>query len=138
MGDTSDEPVESDEEIIQRELDENGVDAERALAVLIDTIVARHVDCAMRMYGKRPKWTPGNERLNALTAAIDALFQQSTLPGQATFDTSPRSDLPDDDAINVRRMLIRLLGQIQFAAEKRAGLGDDDDDEPPKMRLVTD
>jgi hypothetical protein len=137
MGDASDETIESDDEILQRELDENGVDAERALAVLIDTIVERHVDCAMRMYGKRPKWTPGNERLNALTAAIDALFQQSTLPGQTTFDTSPRPDLPDDDAINVRRMLIRLLGQIQFAAEKRAGLNEDDD-EPPKMRLVRD
>jgi hypothetical protein len=134
-----DEPIESDEEIIQRELDENGVDAERALAVLIDTIVARHVDCAMRMYGKREKWKPGNERLNALTAAIDSLFQQSVVEGQTTFDTSPRPDLPDDDAINVRRMLIRLLTQVQFAAEARAGLHDeDDDDEPPRMRLVTD
>ena len=36
-----------------------------------------------------------------------------------------------------RRMLIRLLGQIQFAAEERAGLHEDDD-EPPKMRLVRD
>ena len=136
MGDEHDDD-ETDEEIIQRELDENGIDAERALAVLIDTIVARHVDCAMRMYGKRPKWTPGNERLNALTAAIDALFQQSLVEGQTTFDTSPRPDLPDDDAINVRRMLIRLLGQIQFAAEHRAGLHEEDD-EPPKMRLVRD
>jgi hypothetical protein len=133
----ADESPESDEDILQRELDENGVDAERALAVLIDTIVARHVDCAMRMYGKRPKWTPGNERLNALTAAIDSLFQQSVVEGQTTFDTSPRPDLADDDAINVRRMLIRLLGQIQFAAERRAGLNEDDD-EPPKMRLVRD
>src|SRR5690348_7816267 len=96
---TEDTP-ESDEDILRRELDENGVDAERVLAVLIDTIVARHVDCAMRMYGKRPKWTPGNERLNALTAAIDALFQQSTLPGQTTFDTSPRPELSADDPVN--------------------------------------
>ena len=134
MGDDTAEP---DEDILRRELDENGVDAERALAVLVDTIVARHVDCAMRMYGKRPKWTPGNERLNALTAAIDALFQHSVVDGQTTFDTSPLPDRPDDDPVNVRRMLIRLLTQIQFAAEARAGLHEDDD-EPPTMRLVTD
>jgi hypothetical protein len=129
--------TETDEQIIRRELDENGVDAERALAVLIETIVARHVDCEMRKLGRRPKWTPGNERLNALTAAIDALFQQSILPGQKTFDTSPHPDLPADDPVNVRRMLIRLLGQIQFATEHREGLHEDED-EPPPMRLVRD
>ena len=131
------EPVETDEEIIRRELEECDVDAERALEVLAATLVARHLDCELRKRGGRPPWGPGQERVNALTGAMDALHQLSCVPGQQTFDYSPVPDLPAHDAVNVRRMLFRLLGQLQFAAETRAGMGGDDEPRP-WMRLVTD
>ena len=131
------EPVETDEEIIQRELEECDVDPERALEVLMSTLVARHIDIELRKRGGKPPWTAGQERANALVPAMDALHQLSAVPGQTTFDYSRHPDLPASDAVNVRRMLFRLLGQLQFAAEKRAGMYGDD--EPRQwMRLVRD
>ena len=130
----------TDGAIIRRELDEYDVDAERALAVLVGTLVARHLDCEMRKRGRKTPWGPGQERTNALTAAMDALFQHSR-GDQQTFDSAPHPGLPADDAVNVRRLLMRLLVQCQVLAERQAGLTHDedgDDDGRPQMRLVTD
>ena len=133
---------ESDEDVIRRELDEGDIDAERALAVLLDTLVARHVNCERRRReGERRPLAPqpGQDRPNALTAAMDALHQGAH-KGSTSFDIAPRPDLPADDAINVQRLLMRLLTQLQWSAERRAGLiddeDDDDDDGRPRMRLV--
>jgi len=134
---------ESDEDIIRRELDQSDVDAERALAVLLATLVGRHVDCERRKrdHLRRPLAPqPGQDRPDALTAAMDALHQGAHRDS-STFDVAPRPDLAADDAINVQRMLMRVLIQCQLAAERRAGLVDDDDDDddaPPRMRLVND
>lgn len=136
-GEDTPEPVETGEEIIRRELEENDVDPERALAVLIQTLVARHVDVQLRRRGGRPPWGPGQERVNALTGAMDALHELSCVPGQQSFDYSRVPELPPGDAVNVRRLLFRLLGQVQFAAERDAGLTGDDEPRP-WMRLVTD
>jgi hypothetical protein len=132
------EEADTDEAIIQRELDEDDVDAERALVVLVGTLVTRHMDCELRKLGLREPW-PGADRTNALVAAMDALFQYSRADEQ-TFGAQPHPELPADDAVNVRRMLMRVLTQCQFLAERQAGIaGDDDDDKPPPMmRLVTD
>lgn len=136
-----DQTVETDEQVIRRELDESGVDGERALAVLVGTLVARHMDCALRQGSRGPARGPGQERPNALVAAMDALFQHSRGPGALgqTFDSAPRADLAPDDAINVRRMLMRVLSRCQFLAEGQTIMdGDDDDDGRPRMRIVRD
>jgi hypothetical protein len=134
--DSAGEP-EPDVDIIQRELEECDIDAERALEVLMATIVARHIDIELRKRGGRPPWGPGRERANALVPAMDALHELSCVPGQESFDYSPVPDLPPGDAVNVRRMLFRLFGQLQFAAEKRHGMYGDDEPRP-WMRLVRD
>lgn len=136
--------AESDEDVIRRELDEGEIDAERALAVLAATLVDRHVDCERRKRERERRrgiGPPAQDRPDALTAAMDALHERAHR-GSTTFDITPRPDLPADDAINVQRLLMRLLTQLQWLAERRAGLiaddedDEDDDDGPPKMRLV--
>ena len=131
---------------VKRALKSEGVDADRALLVLIATLVVRHIEWTRRhMKGARglPPWSPGNERLNALTAAMDALHQCNATDTQAmggrAFDTSPIPGVPGKDARNVRRLLMRLLAECQFIGEAKLGLDKDDDDDPPThMRLVRD
>lgn len=135
------ETPESDEDVIGRELFEGEIDGERALVVLLNTIVDRHVDCERRKRERERRGgigPPGQDRPDALVPVMDALHERAH-KGSTTFDITPRPDLPPDDAINVQRLLMRLLTQLQWSAERRAGLIDDDDDDgPPRMRLVKD
>lgn len=115
-------------QIVRHFLDEHDLDAERALAVLAAALVRRHMDIELRKLGKRPPYTPGNERKNALVVAMDALFQASGLaPGEN----------PKPGETNIPNLMFHLLGQCQFAAEERAGISGDDDEPPSYMRLVT-
>jgi hypothetical protein len=115
--------------IVRTFLEEHDLDAEQVLAVLAAALVRRHMDIELRKLGKKPPYTPGNERKNALVAAMDALFQASGLgPGEN----------PKEGELNISNLLFHLLGQCQFAAEERAGISGDDDEPPSYMRLVTD
>jgi hypothetical protein len=121
--------------LVRRVLKRNGLDATRALAVLAQTLANRHVDCELRKLGKRPAWTPGNERLNALIATMDALHQAGGT--RASFGGAQFSNPQEARETAELAALMQLLTEFQFAAEKGTGL-DKDDDEPPVMRLVTD
>jgi hypothetical protein len=116
------------EDALQQVLAEERLDAEQVLAVLVRTLVDRHVDCALRKLGRRPAWTPGNERANALVAAMDALHEARHRDAQ----TAPQR-------AGIQQTLFRMLTVCQMAAEHAAGLDRDDDDDPPThMRLVRD
>jgi hypothetical protein len=132
----ADIPAETAEDVVRRVLEENDVDAERALAVLVATIAARHVDVELRKLGRRPPWPYGNARVNAIIGVQDALHEQAH-KGCTNFDTSPLPDQPSNSTMNVQRMLMRLLSECQFMAEQQAGMSDDDEPRP-WMRLVTD
>src|SRR3954468_13307976 len=69
------EPVEPVEDALREFLEQEGMDGEAVLAVLVRTLADRHVDVQLRRRGKRPMWTPGNERADAMVAAMDALHE---------------------------------------------------------------
>ena len=122
---------ETEEQTVQRVLDQEDMDAEQLLVVLVKTLVARHVDCELRKMGRRDAWTPGNERTNALVAVGDALYEAKA-----------KMDSADGGEHRLDSVIIRAIQQIlmagQFCAEYRAGIIDDDGEERPIMRLVTD
>jgi hypothetical protein len=119
------EPV---EEALRNALEDEGLDAEEVLAVLVRTLADRHVDVEMRKRRRRPAWTPGNERTDALVAAMDALHEAGHRDAQA----APRR-------AELQRTLFRVLTVCMTAAQRAAGLDRDDDDDPPtQMRLVRD
>src|SRR3954471_1971295 len=121
------DPVPTDAaEIVSRVLDEHDVDAEHALLVLVKTLVLRHVDCELRKMGRRDAWTPGNERLNALTAAFDALYEnihrhegfRFAGPNQPHEKAGDAEGLEGaDERTAVRRALAHMLTECQFLAE---------------------
>jgi hypothetical protein len=127
---------ESAEVIVARVLEENDLDAEHALTVLVRTLVARHVDCELRKMGRRDAWTPGNERLNALTAAFDALYEAKCKIEEAA--KRGEGNPSDEIEADVMRSLNQMLATCQFAGERKANIIDDDGEERPIMRLVTD
>ena len=121
------EPV---EDALWQALAENDLDAEEVLTLLVRTLADRHVDVQLRKLGRRPRWTPGNERLDAMVAAMDALHEFSGRDAQAQ---PQRAEL--------QQTLFRVLGICMLAAQHAAGLDKDDDDDaqpPTHMRLVTD
>jgi hypothetical protein len=136
---TSGGVADAETRLVKRVMKENGgLDPARALAVLARTLVERHVDCELRKRGKRPAWTPGNERTNALTAALDAIFQAKAAR-TGTLGAAPRNQFaPPDPEADALQALIQLLLQCQIAAEHKLGMDKDDDDDRPMMRLVTD
>ena len=112
--------------IVRRRLGEERVDAETVLNALVQTLVKRHVDCQFEKLGRPIPTHGGQPRVNALIAAMDALHE-----GQG------RNAQDDPQLAAMQKMLFNLLGECQFAAEKKAGIGGDD--EPPEhMRLVRD
>jgi hypothetical protein len=135
-------PAESEIEAIERVLAENDVDPQRAIEVLVRTIMVRHIDCELRKMGRRPAFTPGNERTNSLVALLDALFQ-ANFKANPQGPQAPRERDPEEasgELTHVRQTLIQLLTTCQFLAEDREGFSEDDgsDDDRPPMRLVTD
>ncbi len=141
---------------VEAVLEEEDVSPEEALAELVRLLAARHVDIELRKRGRRPAFTPGNERLNALTAAFDAVHEARARNEQAAeahaqgkkpnaTDVRPGTR-PDDPALvdpalardlaNLQRVLTRLLMDAQIEAERNAGLDHDVDNPPPFMRLV--
>ena len=136
-------PPPTEEMVVRDVLAENGFSAERVLVALVETLVNRHVDCELRKYGRRDAWPPGNERANSLIAAMDALHQaRATLEGGTMFpqkDAPPPPPLAPEVAerVEVLRTIMQMLTHAQFAAERRANLIDDDGEEKPIMRLVT-
>lgn len=132
-------PEPTDEQIVREVLEENDFDAERVLVVLVETLVNRHVDCELRKYGRRDAWTPGNERINSLTAALDALHQAKFILEDQIKAAPPGGPPPGAaERGEVLRTIMQLLATSQFAAERRANLIDEDGEEKPIMRLVTD
>jgi hypothetical protein len=124
----------TDEQIVQRVLDEaglsgEGLDAERVLVELLRVTCARHVDCELRKMGRRDAWKPGNERMNTMVALMDAIH--------AAGGPNPK-DPADAEPAEVRRALWQMLAWAQFAAERKANIIGDDGEEKPIMRLVTD
>jgi hypothetical protein len=118
------------EEALRSVLAEEDLDAEEVLAALVRTLADRHVDVGLRRAGRRPAWTPGNERADAMVATMDALHEFSHRDAQA----APRR-------AQMQRTLFRALTLCMAAAQHAAGLDKDDDhddDPPPHMRLVTD
>ena len=152
------QPVEEIEDVVRRVLDEECLDAEEALVVLVRTIVNRHIDVSLRKAGLREPFTPGNERLNALTAVMDALHEwghrNPAVPAADEFELptvdAPPSDAPPVDPVtaalpgansgprSVQQLLMQMLTGCQFAAERGTGLDKDDDEPLGHMRLVTD
>jgi hypothetical protein len=120
------EPV---EEALRNALQDEGMEGEEVLAVLVRTLADRHVDVEMRKRRRRPAWTPGNERTDALVAAMDALHEF----GHRDAQTAPRR-------AQAQQTLFRVLTVCMMAAQRAAGLDrDDDGDDPPtQMRLVRD
>ncbi|HLL90108.1 MAG TPA: hypothetical protein VK324_12470 [Tepidisphaeraceae bacterium] len=121
----------SPDEQVEQALEENDVDAGEALVELVRVIVGRHVDCQRQRsarYIGRP--TAGNERPNALTAVCDALHQvmnRGRPLGGPPADAPAYGEPPDRQAV-VRQTLWALLLQAQLAAERQAGLLDDEED----------
>lgn len=140
------------QERVEAVLAEEGVPAERALAVLMDVLAGRHVDVELRKRGRKPAFSPGNERPNALNAVCDALYEARTRNEQAynaqASDGKEKDPSIDDgtfidgmiagDLANVQRVLFRLIIDAQFAAERAEGLDREDGEPPPYMRLVRD
>ena len=127
---------ESDDAIVSRVLEENDLDAGHALLILVRTLVARHVDCELRKMGRRDAWTPGNERMNALTAAFDALYETKCKMEEAAKRGEAKPG--DEFDLEVIRSLNQMLAGCQFSGERKANIIDDDGEERPIMRLVTD
>ena len=112
--------------IVRRRLGEERVDAETVLNALVQTLVKRHVACQFEKLGRPIPTRGGQPRKNALVAAQDALHEGHL-----------RNSADDPQLAAMQNMLFNLLGECQFAAEKKAGIGGDD--EPPGfMKLVTD
>ncbi len=119
-----DEPV---ERALRDVLAEEDLDAEEVLAVLVRTIADRHVDVSLRRAGRRPAFTPGNERTDAMVATMDALHE---------FGHRNAQDAPE--RARMQQTLFRALSMCMAAAQHAAGLDKDDDEPPTHMRLVTD
>jgi hypothetical protein len=121
-------------QIIERVLAEHGggVDAVAMLAALVEALVERHVDVELRRLGRREPYPIHNERADALKAANDALHQQAHARqrGAAAAAAAAREE--------ALRAVMAVLMHCQFAAEKAAGIGEDDgdDDRGAGMRLV--
>jgi hypothetical protein len=115
------------EAALREVLAEEDLDAEEVLAVLVRTLADRHVDVGLRRAGRRPAWTPGNERTDAMVATMDALHE---------FGNRDAPDVPR--RAEMQRTLFRALSMCMAAAQHAAGLDRDDDDPPTHMRLVTD
>lgn len=114
-------------ELIHRVLDDQGVDADEALAVLLGAMVERHVDVELRRLGRREPYPIHNERADALKAVGDAVHQAQC-----------RAEKQGEDEPDPMRAVWALLMEAQFAAEREAGIGGEDEDEPPRMRIVRD
>lgn len=116
-------------DVVSRVLGEEDLDPAEVLEVLVRTLVDRHVDVELRKRGKRTPYTRGNERLNALTATLDALHEsKSRADGQ-----------PDPEGMQpLRQALWQILLCSQMVAERGTGLDRDDDEPPTHMRLVRD
>ena len=114
--------------IVRRVLGENKLHAEQVLVVLVQTLVGRHVDCQLEKLGRRLASHGGQPRVNALVAAMDALHDQRWLNTQT-----------DPALADVQKRLFEMLTECQFVAEEKAGIGGDDDQDPPpgRMRIVT-
>jgi hypothetical protein len=119
--------------VVRRTLKENRLDAEQALIVLAQTLVARHIDCELVKMGRRIQPQP---RLDAFVASMDALHE-----------FRHRNAKTDPKLAGVQTILFQMLTGCQFAAEHAAGMdeeepGDDNggnDDPPPgRMRIVRD
>jgi hypothetical protein len=96
------------------------------LNVLVQTLTKRHVDCEFEKLGRPIPTRGGQPRRNALVATQDALHEGHL-----------RNSADDPQFAAMQQMLLGLLTDCQFAAEKTAGIHGDD--EPPThMRLVTD
>src|SRR5215217_7060102 len=104
-------------EIIDRVLAEHDVDAETLLAALVGAVVDRHVDVELRRLGRREPYPIHNERADALKAVGDALHVAQCNAGKQT---------AEEAAV---RAVMAVLMNAQFAAERAAGIGDDDDGE---------
>lgn len=106
--------------LIAKVLKEHGVAAEEALAAMVGVMVERHLDVELRRAGKRPAYPIHNERADALKAMNDALHQ------------AIHSGRQKDATLGALRA---VLIECQFAAEKQAGLEEEDDEAGPTMRL---
>jgi hypothetical protein len=111
--------------IIRKRLKEEGFSAEAALDVFVQTLSARHVDCELEKLGRPLPPRGGQPRRDALVATQDALDEGYR-----------RKNKDEPNMAEIQKMLFNLLTDCQFAAEKKAGL--DEDDPPGHMRLVTD
>jgi hypothetical protein len=114
-------------EIIDRVQADHDVDAEQLLAALVGALAARHVDVELRRLGRRPPYPIHNERADALKAVNDAVHQAH----------AGVRDRADEEA--VLRAVQAVLFEAQFAAERAAGIGgddDEDDDGRPRMRIA--
>ena len=114
--------------IVRRRLKEEKLDAQAVLDVLVQTLTARHVDCQLERTPGRLPTRGGQPRRNALVATQDALHELKLRRGQE-----------DPEMARIQEILFGLLGECQFAAEKNAGLGGDDDGgSAGRMRIVRD
>lgn len=134
--------TDKEEEVVRYVLEQEDLDAERVLTVLMQTIVGRHLDIELRKSGKRPDFTPGNARANAIVAVMDAIHEYKSRIAE---NSEPRPGDPprDPDTPAVLQALVWMIGASQFAGERRIGLNDDDDDqydgpERPWIKLVRD
>jgi hypothetical protein len=120
-------------QIIERVLAEHfggsGVDALAMLAALVEALVERHVDVELRRLGRREPYPIHNERADALKAAHDCLHQQAHTLAR---HPRPRGRGAAAKAAAARKEALQavmaVLMHCQFAAEKAAGIGEDDDD----------
>jgi hypothetical protein len=111
--------------IVRKRLKEEGIKVEDALHVLMQTLVNRHVDCELEKLGRPLPPRGGQPRRDSLVAAQDALDEGYR-----------RKNADEPQMAKIQQLLMAVLTECQFAAEKRAGLNED---EPPThMRLVTD
>ncbi len=126
-------------EILDDVLADFDLDSSQLLVALVEAVVARHVDVELRRLGRREPYPIHNERADALKAVNDALHQarcaaEAAAKGRQADNEPSGQEEPDREAI-LRAVMVVLMN-AQFAAEKAAGIGGDDDDDRPRMRLV--
>lgn len=111
--------------IVERVLEEKGLEAQDMLVALLRAIMQRHVDCELRKRGRRV--VVGQERPDGLVPVMDALHE-----GRG------RNAQTDPTLAGIQNTLFEMFTECQITAEAAAGLNQDDDDPPSHMRLVRD